>query len=1255
MTLPASSSRPMYRMLLALLPALLILVELLGPHPSALAADGDLDTSFVGTPLTGASDIVYSTALQVDGKVVLGGEFTSVNGAARNYIARLNADGSTDTTFIPGGGANSTVYSVAVQPDGKILIGGTFTMVNGVGRNRIARLNADGSLDTSFAPNSGANGAVYKLLLQPDGKILVAGGFTALNGNIRDRIARLNADGTLDTSFTPTNGANNDIYELALQPDGKVVIGGAFTLVNGTNRNRIARLNANGALDTTFAPSDGANGTISALGLQADGKILIGGVFSAVNSLARTNLARLNADGTIDSMFGIDGGANGNVQELVPLSDGKILVTGDFTTINGVGRSRLARLNADGSLDTGFSASANGESHKVLVQTDGRLLLVGAFTTINGVGRSRVVRLNADGSLDPSFVTGRGTSDTTDAIATQTDGKMFVGGSFSLFNDIPRSGVARLNTDGSLDPAFNATGGINGRVFDLVVQPDGKVVVGGSFTTINGVGRSYIARFNTDGSLDTAFAPIGANNEIYELALQTDGKILVGGAFTSINGVSRNRIARLNADGTTDTAFAPTGANSSIDGIAIQPDGKIVVGGWFTSMNGVSRSYIARLNVDGSLDTTFAASGGANSGVLITTLQADGKILIGGTFTSVSNVARNYIARLNADGSLDTSFAPGGGANNHVYKILAQADGKLIVGGAFTTLNGVSRNRIGRFNADGSLDATFAPGGANASVIDMAIQSDGRLLAVGGFTTFNNTLRNRIVRLQASANTPPTSPSPSPSPIPAGPRLFLSRPNVAVAANQTFQIDLRMDTDGRDVDTMDAYLNFDPTLLEVIDGAGNPVTSLTVNSGIFDGVTFNQVNNSTGQINLSLSKYSPAYPRGLYTIATLRFRAKAAAVSTPIRFVQTGARWSDLLRAGVSLEPSFGNTSVRILSAVTLNGRVALEQRGASGTSRWITPLFRTEGVTTTGGIYIYQRGTTNLVGQFSATTDVTGRFNVTLDGVQADIYDIRVKGANTLSNLRTNVDLSDPTIEFDFGTLRVGDSNGNDAVNGADVSYMIPSFLLTSDDPAFRAYADTNNNGAVNGADVSALIPNFLRAGPLTDLQAQTEPMLTSAQSDTLPIVGLSPALQQVKVGDIVPVEVQLHLGAAQADTADLYLNFDPQALEVVDASGSSVKALTPNRAAFPNVTYNDVDNARGQINLSTSRYAGATSGSVTVATFYVKVERAFTTTPITVARSGARQSDVFIGGTTLRPAITGGLLTMQEIHRLFVPAVNR
>jgi len=358
-------------------------------------AGGDLDTTF--NPGIGANNGVFRIAQQSDGKTLIGGSFTSYNGTSINKIARLNTDGSLDTTFNPGTtGANSSVQSIALQSDGKILIGGQFTTYNSTAINRIARLNADGSLDTSFNVGTGANKDVSSIAIQSDGKILIVGDFTSYNGTSIYKIARLNTDGSLDATFNPGSGSDSKIFEIALQSDGKILIGGDFIFYNGTAKNRIARLNADGSLDPSFNVGIGANSVVISIALQSDGKILIGGVFHDYNGTAVNRIARLNADGSLDMTFNPGtAGANSSVQSIAIQSDGKILIGGQFTTYNYAPINRIARLNADGSLDFSFNVGtgANNYVYRIAIQSDGKILIVGAFTSYNGIGRNIIARL----------------------------------------------------------------------------------------------------------------------------------------------------------------------------------------------------------------------------------------------------------------------------------------------------------------------------------------------------------------------------------------------------------------------------------------------------------------------------------------------------------------------------------------------------------------------------------------------------------------------------------------------------------------------------------------------------------------------------------------------------------------------------------------------------------------------------------------------------------------------------------------------
>ena len=341
-----------------------------------------------------------------------------------------------------------------------------------------------------------------------------------------------------------------------------------------------------------------------------------------------------------------------------------------------------------------------------------------------------------------------GANDYVFSLAVQADGKILVGGWFTTLGGQTRNYIGRLNADGTQDTGFNP--GANNTVRSLAVQADGKILVGGSFTTLGGQTRNYLGRLNADGTLDTGFNP-GADREVDSLAVQADGKILVGGGFTMLRGQTRNCLGRLKADGTLDTGFNP-GAEGGVCSLAVQADGKILVGGGFGTLGGQWRNYIGRLNADGTLDSAFNA--GANFWVCSLAVQADGKILVGGDFTTLGGQPRDYIGRLNADGTLDSGFNPGAGGG-YVWSLAVQADGRILVGGFFNTLGGQTRSYIGRLNADGTVDNTFDPG-ANLPVVSLAVQADGNILVGGDFSTLCGQTRNSIGRLN---NTEPATQS----------------------------------------------------------------------------------------------------------------------------------------------------------------------------------------------------------------------------------------------------------------------------------------------------------------------------------------------------------------------------------------------------------------------------------------------------------------------------------------------------------------
>ena len=372
-----------------------------------------------------------------------------------------------------------------------------------------------------------------------------------------------------------------------------------------------------------------------------------------------------------------------------------------------------------------------------------------------------------------------------------------------------------------------------------------------------------------------------------------------------------------------------------------------------------------------------------------------------------------------------------------------------------------------------------------------------------------------------------------------------------------------------------------------------PTTSIIPNTTVFPaGPTLNTVDNNLGQINFSASVFPPTTLSGTFTVATIRFRAKGAVTMTPVTFVRSGARLSDILMAGASLNPSLSNGGVSITNGLTLSGRVSLQDRGAPGDPRWSTQLFRTEFGVTTAGVTLFAAGSATPLFGFTATTDALGNFSIPVPGVTPGLYDILVKGSDTLANERFAVSLPSAA-PINFGTLLVGDTNGDDVVNAADVSYMVPSFLKVLGDPAFRPYADVNKDGAVNGADVSTLVPNFLSAGPITVSAAAALQRAASAEAKAASATGASlslvPAVRTGFVGGVMTMDIMANTGTGAPDTVQVDLNFDPNYVQVVNAAGSATTSIDLlNSTVLGNVYYNSVDNAAGHVDVCGDKLRG-------------------------------------------------------------------
>lgn len=470
--------------------------------------------------------------------------------------------GSLDTAFSPLAGSSNAIYSVLLQPDGKLLVGGEFRTLNRTVRNRVGRLNTNGTLDLTFSPRGGPNNTVRSMALQDDGRLVIGGFFTSVHSTNRNRIARLLADGAVDRFFNPGAGADNPVYAVAICPDGRIVVGGAFTTMNGISRSGIALLETNGTVIPTFNPGSGVVGTVYAVAVQPDGKIIIGGDFESFNGALVPYLARINPDGSIDPTFDAGTGPDGAVRAIAIQPDGKILIGGSFTEVNGTPRGRLARLSASGAVDIAFMgavAGADGDVNAIALQYDSKVIVAGEFTMFNGVNRRGITRLNRNGKTDATINFGLGTDDAVNTVAVQTDRKLVIGGRFNSYDGQSRAYLARIHGGsiagaGSIEfstPFYEVVengaqatitvqrrGGTSGDVTVDYQAVSDTATAGLDFTSVSGTLTFLEAETIQTFSVPIIDDPIGEDTEVVGLVLTnaTDGAVLgnIPNAYLSI-------------------------------------------------------------------------------------------------------------------------------------------------------------------------------------------------------------------------------------------------------------------------------------------------------------------------------------------------------------------------------------------------------------------------------------------------------------------------------------------------------------------------------------------------------------------------------------------------------------------------------------------------------------------------------------------------------------------------------------------------
>ncbi|MDA0180403.1 hypothetical protein OJ997_08875 [Solirubrobacter phytolaccae] len=626
----------------------------------------------------------YIRAVVADGSGgwYVGGLFTHVGGVPRRNLAHILADGTVDPAFDPS--PNNYVMSLALSGTG-LYVGGAFTLVGGQTRNRIAALDTSTGLATSWNPS--ANGVVETLTVSGS-TVYVGGSFTSVGGQTRNRIAALDTTTGLATSWNPN--ANSSVFAISVS-GATVYAGGAFTSIGGQTRNRIAALDPSGTA-TSWNPN--ADNTVRALAVDS-GAVYAGGQFTNVGGAPRNRVVKL------DPITGVaDPGWNANVSEWVyslALDGGSLYIGGRFPAVGGTARNRLARVDTTtGALD---SWNPNTSDLVYAVAVDGSKVYAGGTFEMAGAGlavREGLARLKADGTLDTGWVppTADGPINTVDVAGDA----VFIGGTFLTLDGQAQQRIAKLDAATASVRPWNPL--IANGVVLTVTAAGGKVYFGGNFTTVGGASRSQLARADVDGSgaVDTGWnpptGPLGGSTYPIRAITVAGGHVYYGGQFQVSDPNVAVHLVRVSAvDGTLDASWTPAlGSSNPNDGETVHAihvvGAAVYVGGSFTT----PVVNLAKLSATtGVVDGSWAPAPDAE----ITALSSDraGRLLAGGVYTSIGGSTRANLARLLPSGALDPSWDTN---VTDAVQTIARVGASVAIGGAFTTANALSVHGYGR-------------------------------------------------------------------------------------------------------------------------------------------------------------------------------------------------------------------------------------------------------------------------------------------------------------------------------------------------------------------------------------------------------------------------------------------------------------------------------------------------------------------------------------------------------------------------------
>jgi hypothetical protein len=666
------------------------------------------------------------------GAVYVGGNFNAVGGLGQVGVARVSATGTgqLDAAWRPqlaGCGASSTrcVRALALDASRRLLVGGEFTSIDGVFCRNLARILPSGGSD-GFAPApygpATDQGWVEALAIDASGSIFAGGSFTDVRGVAVGNLARVSPSGTgaADPAWNPAT--NSYVTALAIDESGALLVGGNFSSIGGVARRALARVasGGTGAVDAAWNPAPTllpSGATVHDFASAGAGALYVAGDFASIGGQSRKLLARIATTGAGLADTAFDAAPNGAVYALAAAPGGAVIAGGRFTRIGGQPAFGVARLGTTGSFAAGGFTQRAAQVRAIALSPDGSAFVGGAFARAGGGFRASVLKLAPDGTLDATWAPAIeraedviGNAEVL-AFAISPDGAtVYVGGEFTTAGGLPMPNLAKLAATGvgTVDAGWQPAPG--GRVSALALAPSGSLVVGGWFQEVAGTPRRCLARVDASGvgALDATWNPHCIYNDelpvqprVTALAVDGSGLVYAGGLFLQLGGTSRNFMARLSPSGTgaADPAWlsplvscATTPTARCVEQIQLDGAGGVYVAGGFSTNSG--RARLARLSAaNGAVDTAFTP--GPNGGdVLGIALDGAGSVFAAGAFDTMQFQPWSRLAKLSAaTGVPDARWTPG--ANLTMFAVAYDAaTQRVLVGGSASTIGGLPRQQL---------------------------------------------------------------------------------------------------------------------------------------------------------------------------------------------------------------------------------------------------------------------------------------------------------------------------------------------------------------------------------------------------------------------------------------------------------------------------------------------------------------------------------------------------------------------------------